>query len=168
MVASFKRREGAIMAGRVSKSQLGNVLVGRVFNYERVRGYGFIRTSDGEDIILSSRRLSKREWNKLCVGDYVRFTVGMYKDKAVAIDVSITKKMPRDLSIVMPNGRELEVRHITKFGRSSDQLFIRTCKRTYTFVQIGSRALFDGVVDIEKFWDYLTKLLVKYDFERAY
>lgn len=156
------------MAKRVSKSQLGNVLVGRVFSFDRVRGYGFIRTSDGKDIILSSYRLSKQKWNDLCVGDYVRFTVGMYKDQVVAIDVSITKKMPRGMSIEMPNGELLEVRHITKFGRSFDQLFIRTCKRTYTFVQIGSRALSDGAVDIEKFWDYLTELLVKYDFERAY
>ena len=156
------------MAKRVSKSQLGNVLVGRVFSYERVRGYGFIRTSDGEDIILSSYRLSKREWDNLCVGDYVRFTVGMYEDKVVAIDVSITKKMPRGMSIEMPNGELLEVRHITKFGVDHNQLYIKTFRGTYTFVQIGSRVLFDGVVDIEKFWDYLTKLLVKYDFERTY
>ncbi len=122
------------MAKRVSKSQFGRVLVGRVFSYGRVRGYGFIRTSDGEDIILSSYGLSKREWDNLCVGDYVRFNVGMYKDRVVAIDVSITKKMPRGLSIVMPNGKKLEVRHITKFGVNSNRLYVETFKKTYTFV----------------------------------
>lgn len=156
------------MEKRVSKSQLGNVLVGRVFSFERVRGYGFIRTPDGEDIILSSYRLSKREWDNLCVGDYVRFTVGMYEDKVVAIDVSITKKMPRVLSIEMPNGRKLEVRHITKFGVDSNQLYIRTSKGTYSFVQTGSCAPFDGAVNIEEYRNYLVELLVRYDFERTY
>ena len=156
------------MAKRVSKLQFGNVLVGRVFSFGRLRGYGFIRTPDGEDIILSSYVLSKREWDNLCVGDYVRFKVGIYKDRVAAIDVSITKKMPRGLSIVMPNDKKLEVRHITKFGIYHEQLYIKTFRETYSFAQTGSRALFDGAVDIKKFWGYLTELLVKYDFERAY
>lgn len=177
------------MAKRVSRSEVGNTLVGRILSFERVRGYGFIRTIEDEDIFFSSYDVPKNIWNRISVGDYVKFVVGanVNADKpVVAKNLTITKKMPRHLSIVMPNCEELEIRHIYQLGRKTliedgykelypddpdeifDYIFIRTPKKTFVFNRYGSPVVIDGEVDVDEFYLYLTDLLIKYDINRDY
>ena len=153
------------------------------------KGYGFIRTSTGEDILFSSYDIPKNVWKKISVGDYVEFTVGENKNTSnfvVAKNAIITKKMPRQLAITMPNHDKLEVRHIYQYGRNSllkdgygdfypdyapesfDYVFVKTSKRTFMFNRCGSPVVFDGEADIDNFYEYLVDLLLKYDICRDY
>lgn len=178
------------MVKRVPKSQFGNTLVGRILSFDRSLGYGFIRTSTGEDILLSSYSISNHVWKKICVGDYVRFVVGRKNDEIknsiTATDITITKKMPHHLTIRLPNHEELEVRHICQFGKDSlvregykelypgysdesfDYVFIRTPRKIYTFNRYGSPVIVNGEADVDELYDYLADLLIKYDFDRDY
>ena len=177
------------MAKRVTKSQLGNVMVGRILSFDRLRGYGFIRTSTGEDILLSSYDVSKRVWNKICIGDYARFVVGEKEGKhnsIVAINTTIIKKMPSHLTITLPNYEELGIRYIYQYGKHSlvregykelypecpneyfDYVFIKTPRKTYTFNRYGSPVVVDGETDVDEFYRYLSNLLIKYDIDRDY
>ena len=176
------------MAKRVSKSQIGDTMTGRMLSFERVRGYGFIRTSTNQDIFLSSYGVPRNIWKKISVGDYLEFVVGINEknDKVVATNVTIIKKMPRLFSILLPSGEELEVRHIYQFGRGSlikdgykslypdypyetfDYVFIKTSERTYVFNQHGSPVVIDGETDVDEFYLYLTNLLTEYDIDQDY
>ena len=184
------RQKGAILAERVSKSKVGETMVGRVLSFDTVKGYGFIRTSTGEDIFLSSYEISKREWKNLCVGDYVEFTVGLHErgriNSVAAKSVTITKKMPKKLAISLPNQEELMIRHIRQFAKGSliedgyaeiypdyptrgfDYAFIKTPKRTFTFNHSESPVIVDGVTDVDEFYGSLVDLLCEYDIERDY
>ena len=177
------------MARRVSKLQIGNIMEGRILSFDRLKGYGFIRTSTDKDILFSSYSMPKNVWKKISVGDYVEFVVekgGGAGNSVVAKHTTIIKKMPRQLSIVLPNHEELEVRHIYKFGRNSllkdgygkiypdyqaesfDYVFVRTSDRTFTFNQYGSPIILDGEVNVKTFYEKLVDLLVKYDIRRDY
>ena len=177
------------MAKRVSKSQIGKTMVGRILSFERLRGYGFIRTSTGEDIFLSSYDVPNCVWRRICVGDYVEFVVGNRSGNSypvVATHTTVTKKMPKYLSIMMPNQEELEVRHICQYGKDSllkggygelypdypaesfDYVFVKTSRRSFTFSRPGSPIVFDGETDIDSFYHHLTDVLMKYDIERDY
>ena len=178
------------MAKRVSKYEIGETLVGRVLFFDRMKGYGFIRTSTGEDIFLSSYYVSKSFWKRISVGDYVQFVVGKNEhnpnNPVLATEVTITRKMPRRLCITMPNHERLEVKCIYQFGKKSliddgykepypdypdesfDYVFIKTPERTFVFNQYGSPVIIDGEADVDEFYQYLTDTLVKYDIDQTF
>ena len=177
------------MAKRVPPSQFGNTLTGRILSFDRLRGYGFIRTSTSEDILFSSYDVPSCVWKRISVGDYVEFVVGKNEEThnlVVATNTTIIKKMPRDLTITMPNHEELEVRHIYQYGKNSlakegykelypdtpdksfDYVFIKTARSVYTFNRYGSPVVVDGETDVDEFYAYLTDLLMKYDLDRDY
>ena len=177
------------MAKRVSWFQIGTSMAGRILTFDRMKGYGFIRTSENEDIFFSSYDVPKNIWKKISVGDYVEFIVGDNKNikkPVIARNATIVKKMPRHLSIVMPNHEELEVRHINQFGKktliedgykklypnypdeSFEYVFIRTSDRSLTFNQSGSPVVIDGETDVGEFYQYLTDLLIKYEIDKDY
>ena len=165
-------------------------MVGRILSFDRMKGYGFIRTSNEEDIFLSSYYVTRGTWKRISVGDYVQFVVGRNefnpKNLVIATDVIVTKKMPRHLPILMPNHEELEVRHIYQFGkqslakdgyrelfpnhpaRSFTYVFIKTPDRSFLFNKIGSPVVIDGETDVNGYFLYLMDLLVKYDIDRDY
>lgn len=174
------------MAKRVPKSSVGMTMNGRVLSFDSKLGYGFIRTKDGEDIFLSSYEISKHNWSSIRVGDYVEFKVGLYSDRVVAQNVTIIKKMPMGLYVILPNEEKLLTRYIRQFGKRSllDEgygriypgyhsksfvyVFIKTSKKTYAFNDINSPVMIDEFVNVDEFYEYLTDLLVKYDIERDY
>lgn len=177
------------MAKRVPRSQLGSILVGRIVSFDRLKGYGFIRTLTGEDILLSSYDMPECIWKKICVGDYVRFLVSQsekVKSSIVATGTTIIKKMPSHLTITLPNYEKLEIRHIYQYARTSlakdgykelypgfsdqsfEYIFIKTPKRTYVFNHYGSPVVIDGETDVDEFYAYLNDLLVEYDIDRDY
>lgn len=178
------------MAKRVPKSKVGEAMVGRVLSFDSIAGYGFIRTSTGEDIFLSSYEISKSGWRNLCIGDYVEFKVGLHNggriNSVVAKDVKVTKKMPKRLTISLPNQEKLLVRHIRQFAKGSliedgyaeiypdyptrgfDYTYIKTPKRTFTFNHPESPVIVDGITDVEEFYGSMVDLLCKYEIERNY
>lgn len=176
------------MAKRISETQIGKTMVGRILSFDRIRGYGFIRASTEEDIFLSSYYVPKNVWKKLSVGDYVEFVVSRNGDTnhVMAGNTTITKKMPKELSITLPDHGTLATRHIYQFGKGSlikegygelypnypvesfDYVFIRTAKRSFVFNRNGSPVIIDGETDVEEFYQYLTDLLTKYDIDRNY
>ena len=177
------------MAKRVSRFQIGGLMTGRILSFDRLKGYGFIRTADNEDILFSSYDVPKNIWKRISVGDYVKFVVGSNDDTnnpVVATNTTIIKKMPRHLTIIMPNHENLEVRHIYQFGRNSllkdgykevypdypsesfDYVFIKTSERTFTFNNHGSPIVIDGEISVDGFYKYLSNLLIDYDIDRDY
>ena len=177
------------MAKRVSWSEVGNTLVGRILSFERVRGYGFIRTQSGEDIFLSSYDVPNCVWKRISVGDYVEFTVGKNEklgSPIIATSTTIIKKMPRDLAIKLPNGEELKIRYICQYGKKSlikdgfkdlypdyaddsfDYVCIKTSRESFMFNRYGSPIVVDGETDVDEFYRSLTNLLLDYDIDRDY
>ena len=167
------------MAKRFPTSREGETMVGRILSLNRLKGHGIIRTMEDEDIFLSSYYVPRNAWSKISVGDYVQFVVSCRKaNRTVAKDVTIVKKMPRRLSIVLPNQETLEVRHIYKYGKSSlleegygeiypnyppesfDYVYIETARKNWVFNQINSPIIIDGETDIDAFYNYLTDLLL--------
>jgi cold shock CspA family protein len=177
------------MGKRVSKLQIGKTMTGRIMTFDRMKGYGFIRTPTSEDIFLSSYDVSRNVWKKISVGDYVEFVVGENVDASkpvVAKNTTIIKKMPRCLSIKMPNNEELEVRYINQFGKktliedgyrelypdypnkSFRYLYIKIPGKSFVFNQYGSPVIIDGETDVDEFYNFLTDLLIRYDIDRDY
>lgn len=178
------------MAKRVSKSQIGKTKVGRVLSFDRLKGYGFIRTSEGEDIFFSSYDVPNNIWKRISIGDYVEFIVGENSvnpvKPVVAKRLNIIKKMPRQLSVTMPNGEELMVRYISRFEKGSlikdgyrklypdyptesfDYVFVKTLEKVYVFNRHDSPVIIDGETDVDDFYRYLCDLLIDYDISRDY
>lgn len=174
------------MAERVSKFQKGDRMVGRILSFNRAKGFGFIRTADGRDIFLSSYDVPNSVWKKISIGDYMEFVVGGVDPNSVtATNAVVTKKMPRHLSIELPNNEKLEVRHIWKFGKGTlamaeykriypectknlEYVFIKTARETFIFNQYDSPVVMDGKTDVDAFYEHLLDLLINYELDKDY
>ena len=175
------------MAKRVSRNHIGQIMCGRLLSYDCKKGYGFIRTSTNEDIFLSSHSLKERSLKriherKLCVGDYLQFTVGTYDGvRTIAEKVEFIEQMPWDFTVSLPNYPHFRVRSIAKFGRDSlaskdmleaypdltpkdfDYVFVRTkSSKEFIFNNLNSPIIINGACDTTTLYDYLYSTLVDY------
>lgn len=101
---------------KLSMDFLGKEMQGRVKSYNKNKGYGYIFTENGYDLFLSFHDIKEGDSN-IFVGTVVKFTVGKYNGRLVAQDVSIIESYKDGVeTILLPNGKELKIKKIIRFG----------------------------------------------------
>lgn len=171
---------------KISEAEIGKKMRGRVRSYSNQDGYGFIFTEDGKDLFVSSHALGKKE-KKVSVGTVLEFTIGKYKDKIVATEIEVINKFKDGITkISLPDGTELPIKAIHKFGRSNafktisqrgftekdlkdhgytvkdlDYVFVETPRTTYMFFGNTSPIKANGKTDIKEFYKYLRTALIE-------
>jgi hypothetical protein len=149
-------------------------------------GYGYVLTEDNTDLFISSYSLGKLE-KKIVVGSVIECTVAQYNNKIIATDIDVLEKYKDKISnIKLPDGKELPIRAIRKFGKNNafkkvnengitkeqleehgytiqdlDYVFIDTAKRSYMFFNNDCPIKGDGHTDIENYNTYLNETLLK-------
>jgi cold shock CspA family protein len=102
-------------------TQIGQTMQGKIISYDQTRGYGFIVTETGDEIMLSSWQLDKKVEKKLVLGSLIKFEVGIYNNRTVATNIELIEKYPNDvMKIDLPNQDYwLYIKTIHKFGRGN-------------------------------------------------
>lgn len=145
---------------------MGKISYGRIMSWDNSRGYGFIRTEGKTDIFLSSYNINKKDAKKLVVGALVSFLPDMYNGKYVATEVSVVEQYPEGDKFVLPNGTEIDVKHVTtfRFKRNEDGepciFFYMHKNGVYTLCEQDARKTND-MFDIEKYMGYLKRRMFK-------
>ena len=95
---------------------------GRVRAYSTKEGYGFIRGDDSKDIFLSSYELGKLE-KKVFLGSILKYKKTLYNgERVVATDIELIEPLPEGDIFLLPDGTELDLRTIIKYGRVSGRV----------------------------------------------
>lgn len=106
--------------------QKGRACSGRIYWYNRMRGYGIIRT-EGMDIFLSSFNFKEKHGEKKAVmGALVSFVPEPYGEGYSATEVDVLEKYPAGSRITLPDGRKLGLKNMKTAGlrRGEDGLFV--------------------------------------------
>ena len=164
----------------------GQIMLGRVADYDFMRGYGFILTECGHDIFVSTYDLGKLQYS-LKLGVTVRFIPVERDGKYYATNVSVVKGMGRGVYQVTDNvaipykqindfyivpGRaailkmDISEKELAEHGYSSKDLrhlVIKTVSgEVYLFTEKGSPVKADGQVEsITKMYQDLEELFLR-------
>lgn len=170
---------------RVGEELLGKRLVGRVVMYSNKNGFGYIRTEKDGDIFLSSYALGKIE-DRVRVGSKLEFTVDKPKNKLSATNVVLIEQYKDNIDkIVLPDGRNILIKHIISFGKDNgvselssrgitkeqikehgyskkdfNYVFIQTKNDNFRFFETGAPVVCDGQTDLKEFYAYLIERFV--------
>ncbi len=164
-------------------------LRGRGKQYHVMDGYGFIYSKGHKDVFFSSYNfVEKEDEQKRChVGSEVEFSINIVDGKPCATDIIVSDPFPVVKQIVMPNGENMSLKRIRKFGvtrgikaleivgitaeelisnghdpQECSFLFISTTKGEYRFFNNDSFIAGDGKCDIEAYYQELKNVLLEY------
>lgn len=105
---------------KVSIEDIGKQMEGRVCDYSKKKGYGFIYTEDKKTIFVSSFALGRIE-NQIVIGMSLRFTVGEYKNKPIATDIEVIEKYKdNEKFFSLPDGNKIPIRNLRRVGKDND------------------------------------------------
>lgn len=150
---------------------------GRIKNYSRVDGFGFIYDEEGNDVFISSYQLGRRD-HKVHIGTLVKFQKIKKDGRIVADNVEVEDRFPNGNTFKLPDGNEIGLRHIFKYGlvtgekamkrlgiskselalnsismNDLDYLYISTSRYEYKFFKLNSPYNGgDGKCDIENYY----------------
>lgn len=161
-------------------------MYGRVREYSKKDGYGFIHGEDNQDIFCSSYNFKNARAEKnICVGAIVKYNVTEREGKLCANEIEIVNRYPEGNMITLPNGTMLKLKHIYKYGymhgtdalqmigvnvkqaeehghkpAEFDFIYIATEYDEYRFFQTGTCVQGDGQCDLGTYYVELKKKLL--------
>lgn len=165
----------------------GKEIFGRIKEYSRKKGYGYIFTEDGKDIFLSSYDLGDLEY-KVAFGTTLKFIPELWNDKYKATKITVVSNESFNEVIECPNDICFKPKNLEKFdyisgrrllkekvilenkliehgyyAKDLDCVFFRTNKGDeYRFFQQGAPIQGDGQLpDLKKFYKNLVDRFYK-------